>query len=106
MGDGTVRSYLYSVRRFHQLLEGRDPSQETAEALVRRMEGSGNSPRSIGRHIYAWRAYFAFKGLELDLGAPSFSKRLPRWLTDEEWTGLLQVAECPLWDQSLPDRQR
>ena len=70
------------------------------------MEASRNSPRSIGWHIYALKAYFAFKGLELDLGAPSFPTRLPRWLTDEEWTGLLQVAEGPLWDQTLPERAK
>lgn len=59
MGDATVWSYMYSVRRFHQVLDGGEPSQERAEEFVRRMEASGNSPRSIGRHIYALRAYFA-----------------------------------------------
>lgn len=104
MGEATVRSYLYSARRMHRLLDGGEPSQETAEELVRRMEASGNSSRSIGRHIYALRAYFAYKGLELNLGAPAFQKRLPRWLTDEEWSRLLETAERPLWDKNLPQR--
>ena len=82
MGDATVGSYMYSRRRFHQFLEGREPTQETAQEFVRWLEGSGNSPRSIGRHIYALRAYFPFLGIELDLGAPAFHKRLPRWLND------------------------
>ena len=89
MGDTTIRSYLYSARRFYQCLDGREPSQQGAEEFVRWLEDSGNSPRSIGRHIYALRAFFAFKGLDLDLGAPAFQKRLPRWLTDKEWTQLL-----------------
>ena len=106
LGDAAVRSCLHSVRRFHQFLDLRVPIQETVEKHVRWMEASGNSPWSIGRYIYALRAYFAFRGLELDLGAPAFQKRLPRWLTDEEWTGLLQVAEHPLWDKNLPERTR
>lgn len=105
MGDGTIGAYQYTVRRFRTFLGGRPPGQETAEAFVRELE-TGNSPRSIGRHIYALRAYFAFKGLELDLGAPSFQKRLPRWLNDEEWGRLLAVAERPLWDGSLPEQAR
>lgn len=106
MGDSTVKSYLYSVRRFHQFLDGQEVSQETVETFVRELETSGNSPRSIGRHIYALRSYFAFLGLELGLGAPAFQKRLPRWLTDEEWTRLLTAAERPLLDKNLPERPR
>lgn len=77
MGDATVRSYLYSVRRLYQFLGGRELSQEGMEELVRRM-----------------------------LGAPAFQKRLPRWLTDQEWTQLLQAAERPRWDKRLPQRAR
>ena len=54
------------------------------EGFERRMETSGGSPRYIGRHIYALRAYFAFKGLGLGPGAPAFKKRPPCWLTDDE----------------------
>ena len=106
MGDSTVGSYMYSVRRFHRFLGGRELSQEGTEQFVRGLEASGNSPRSIGRHIYALRAYFAFMGLELDLGAPAFHKRLPRWLNEEEWSGLLATAERPLSDKNLPERTR
>jgi site-specific recombinase XerD len=105
-GDATVRAYLYTVRRFHRLLDGGEPSQQAAEEFVRELERAGNSPRSIGRHIHALQAYFAFKGLSLDLSPPAFNKRLPRWLTDEEWAQLLQTAERPLWDKSLPERAR
>jgi integrase/recombinase XerD len=105
-GDSTVRAYLYTARRFRVLLQGAEPDQAVAEAFVRQLEEPGNSPRSIGRHIHALRAYFAFKGLPLDLGAPAFQKRLPRWLTDEEWAHLLQAAERPLWDRNLPERAR
>ncbi len=104
MSDSTVGAYIYTVRRFHRLLDSGEPGQEAVEEFVWQMEVSGNSPRSIGRHIHALRAYFAYLGSTLDLGAPTFHKRLPRWLSDEEWTTLLGVAERPLWDKRLPER--
>jgi integrase/recombinase XerC len=114
MGEGTVRTYLYTVRRFHRFrqvnLSGerkeRAIDQGTAEEFVRQLEADGNSSRSIGRHIYALRAYFAFKGVPLDLGAPAFLKRLPRWLNEEEWASVLETAERPLRDKRFPDRAR
>ena len=106
MGDSTVMGYIYTVRRFHLYLNGREVSQKTMEEFLRELETSGNSPRSVGRHIYAVRVYFAFLGLRLELGAPAFQKWLPRWLTDKEWTQLLQTAERPLWEQGVPVRGR
>ena len=43
MGDSTVGSYMYSTRRFHQFLEDRETTQETAQELVPRLEDSGNA---------------------------------------------------------------
>ena len=106
MGDSTVIGYIYTVQRFHLYLNGREVSQKTMEEFLRELETSGNSPRSVGRHIYAVRVYFAFLGLRLELGAPAFQKWLPRWLTDKEWTQLLQTAERPLWEQGVPVRGR
>ncbi len=106
MGEGTVRTYLYTVRRFQRVLQGRAMDQGTAEEFVRHLEATGNSSRSIGRHIYALRAYFAFKSVALDLGAPAFLKRLPRWLTDDEWASVLETAERPLRDKRFPNRAR
>ena len=100
MGETTIASYIYTVRRFHQFLGDMEPSHEAWEQFVLRLEASGNSPRSIGRHIYALRAYFAFLGLKLGLGAPGFQKRLPRWLSDDEWTRLLAAAEGPLREKT------
>jgi site-specific recombinase XerD len=105
-GQATVRAYLYTVRRFRDPLGETEPSQQAAEEFVRELEKAGNSPRSIGRHIHALQAYFAFRGLSLDLSPPAFHKHLPRWLTDEEWAKLLATAERPLWDKNLPERAR
>ncbi|MCH7665600.1 MAG: site-specific integrase, partial [Acidobacteria bacterium] len=58
-GETTIASYVYTVRRFHRFLAGREPSQEGVERFVHQLEVVGNSPRSIGRHISALRSYFA-----------------------------------------------
>jgi site-specific recombinase XerD len=105
-GDNTIRAYLYTVDRFLTTLNGGSLDLDAARGFVRLLEESGNAPRSIGRHIYALRAYFEFKGLELGLGAPAYEKRVPRWLNDAEWLKLLQATERPLWDPLLPDFAR
>lgn len=105
-GDNTIRAYLYTADRFLANLNGHKLDLQAARDFVRMLEESGNAPRSIGRHIYALRAYFTFKGLKLELGAPAYQKRLPRWLDDAEWLKLLQATERPLWDPLLPDYAR
>jgi len=102
----TIQAYVYSVQQFHARVDGADKDpREAVEEFVRHLSES-NAPRSIGRHIYALRAYFEFKGLKLDMGAPSSPRRLPRWLNKEEWTQLLKHAEAPLWNPKAPQRAR
>jgi len=104
--DSTVDAYLYTVRMFHARVNSSALSREAVEDFVIQLEAAGNSPSSIGRHIYALRAYFEFRGVTLDMGAPSAPKRLPRWLTEEEWEQLLQYAEKPLRETKAPERLR
>ncbi len=105
-GDNTIRAYIYTVGRFLAAINGGGLNRDSARDFVRMLEEAGNKPRSVGRHIYALRAYFEFKGLELELGAPAYEKTLPRWLDDDEWLKLLQATERPLWDPLLPDYSR
>ena len=104
-GDTTIGAYVWTVQRLHRFLDGREVTQQAAVDFVRYLEGS-NSLSSIGRHIYALQAYFNFLGQELELGAPSFTRRLPRWLNDQEWGRLLAYAEQPLFQPGATDRAR
>lgn len=94
-GETTVAAYLYTVERYLSFLEGRESNQDNARAFVESLEVD-NGARSVGRHIYALRAYFQFLGEELELGAPSYPQRQPRWLNDDEWRGVLETVELPL----------
>ena len=75
---------------------------------MRTLEKDGNSPRTIALRIYALQSYFAFLGMELGVGAPSYPKPLPRWLTEEEFTAVLTEAERPLleFDSSRAAKNR
>ena len=102
-GESTILAYVYTVWRYLGFLRGRAPALENAVEFVQSLEAD-NGPRSVGRHIYALRAYFHHLGLDLDLGAPSFPKRLPRWLSDQEWARVLETVEAPLVNPKATDR--
>jgi len=102
-GEETIASYVWVASRFLKFLAGDEVSQESAGSFVRYLEKIGNSASSIARHIYALRAYFEFLDMELELGPPIIKKRLPRWLTQEEWQSLLEYAERPLWNSQSTD---
>jgi hypothetical protein len=91
------------VDRYLDFLGDREPSPPNAREFVEKL-AENNSSRSVGRHIYALRDYFAHLGQELDLSAPSFPQRLPRWLNSEEWDKVLTTVEAPLLKDSAPDR--
>lgn len=94
-GDSTVKVYRQTVGKFLQFLAGEAPAREAAAEFVEMLEES-NSPRSLARHIYALRAYFQWKGIELDMGAPVYRRPLPSLPSIVQWTALLQTAQKPL----------
>lgn len=103
----TITAWSYTVKRFLAFLNG-DP---VAEAGVRRwiesLEDTGNGGHSIGRHLDALRAYFRFLGAEkLNVGNPAFVRKMPRWLTLEEWAKLVEVAIRPLYDPAASEHAR
>lgn len=104
-GQKTIQAYLYTVERYLAFLHGQTPTLENVRGFVKSLEGE-NGPRSVGRHIYALRAYFQHLGQTLDLGAPSYPKHLPRWLSDEEWGRVLEIVEAPLVNPKATDRAR
>lgn len=105
-GDTTVATYCYTVQRYLRFLNGGEVGQATAEGFVLHLEKVGNSPRSVGRHIYALQSYFAFQKVPLELGAPAYPKRLPRWFDDAEWQRLLAYSTQALRAAAPPRKAR
>lgn len=105
-GESTIQAYIYTVERYLSFLAGRLPGQENAREFVQSLEAD-NGPRSVGRHIYALRSYFQHLGQgELELGAPSYSQKQPRWLNDQEWARVLETVEMPLVNQNASEWDR
>lgn len=101
--ESTIQAYLYTVGRFLEFLGGREPDVSNVREFVEHL-AENNSSRSVGRHIYALRDYFAHLGQDLDLSPPSYPKRLPRWLNADEWGKVLSTVEAPLMREHAPDR--
>jgi integrase/recombinase XerD len=102
MSEGSITVYSDSLRRYLEFLEGQEPSAENAWDWVQQLEAGGLSPRTVGRHIYALRAFFVFLGRDLDLGPPAYARHIPRWLTSQEWLMLVTRAEAPLHQKGAP----
>ncbi len=106
--DKTVEAYQ---RDLHQFASTLPPALELTaitpdhiSEFVRRLTAEGQKPSSIARKISAFRQFFKFCCLERglrenpaeSLKAPSQIKRLPKFLTNEQTSALLQAAEAGL----------
>ncbi|KKK53846.1 hypothetical protein LCGC14_3090680, partial [marine sediment metagenome] len=106
-GAVTITTYLYVSSRFQKFLEGAELNEEAARGFLRHLEEIGNSPRTRAQAFYALQSYFAFRGVDFGMGPPDLTEEPPpRWLTDEEWSRLLEEAEKPLGDPALPQRAK
>ena len=105
MADTTLVAWCYSVQRLLRFLGDEELSEDGVRRWIHDLE-KGNSPRSIGRHLDAIRAYFQFKGLTLNIGSPFFVRKLPRWLSQTEWARLLDVTIRPLYDPKASEQAR
>lgn len=99
----TVKEYLGSARRYLDHLDGGEVNEETVREFMQELEAT-NGPRSIGRHIQALRAFFASKGVELDMGQPRFIEKLQRSLRQEEEMKLVDAIEASVTNKSFPER--
>lgn len=105
-GEKTRQAYLYTIGLFRKFLDGRELTPELGKGFLRTFEEKGNSPASINRHIWALKSYFRFKDKEFKLRGLKTVEYIPRYLRDEEWDKLLEVATSPMYDPSLPDAAR
>ena len=112
-GLTTRRAYCWTMELFHHFLDGREPTPELGKEFVRELEGKGNSPSSINRHIWALKSYFRFRIASGIPGAKEFKIRglktqeyKPRFLRDKEWEKLLSTATNPINDPELSSYAR
>ncbi len=92
---GTVESYTYTVRKFLSFLNGEEPNQEHAEEFLEVFRDNGNSPRSRARHITALRHFFMWMDIPLKLKTPYLQRTLPPYVTEKEFTTLMNGATHP-----------
>lgn len=107
------RAYCWTVERFLQFLQGRQPTPELAKAFVKDLEAQGNAPSSINRHIWALKSYFRFRketgvvgAEELKIRGLKTISRKPRFVTDKEWPRLVKVATDAVYDPETGSHAR
>ena len=100
-GDISRRAYLWTAKLFTSFLNGRELTPELAREFIKELEGRGNAPSSINRHIWALKSYFRFKGEELKIRGLKTNKYYPRYLSDKEWDKLLQTATNTIYDPEV-----
>ncbi len=102
----TRRAYRWTVERLHRFLGSKAPSPELGRDFIMSLEGNGNSPSTINRHIWALKSYFRFKGKKFKLRGLSTQEHKPRFLSFEEWETLLATTTRPIYDSNLPEYAR
>lgn len=105
-GSASRRAYLWTAELFNQFLNGREPTTDMAREFVKQLEGKGNIPSSINRHIWALKSYFRFKELELKIRGLKTRQYYPRYLKDKEWDKLLGTANDAIYNPEMPTYAR
>ncbi|MDR3764148.1 MAG: tyrosine recombinase XerD [Acidobacteriota bacterium] len=99
----TVSSYLGDLKLWSEFLDGRgrtvlDATREDMQALMEHLLGHGMDSRSIARKLSALRRFYRYLLLEkaieydptLDVDTPKQWKVLPKALSEEETTALVE----------------
>lgn len=92
----TRELYEREIRRYQEWLDGRKPSQKTAQEYLDHLEAEGKAPNTIAIAGNAIRAYFKGKRQAITLDTPSISLGEPKYITVEELYRILEVADTPL----------
>lgn len=94
--DSTIKTYAKNMVRFQAWLDGRKPSQKTAQKYIDSLEAQGLKPNTIATAANALRDWFRADGQEVKLNAPTIRVGEPRYKTMEELHRILEVADTPL----------
>jgi len=92
----TEKTYGAHVGRFQVWLDGREPSEATAQEYVDHLEEEGKAPNTIATCANALRDYFGQKGQVVKLVSPTIRLGEPRYKTVEEVYRILEGARTPL----------
>lgn len=95
-GKRTKELYESRMRRYLKWLDGRKPSQETAQEFLDDLEAQGRAPNTIAAHGNAIRAYFKEKGQMVSFDTPGITIGEPRYITVEELYRILEACQTPL----------
>ena len=105
-GDSSIAAYTYSVQRFLDFLNGRQPDREAVLAWAKQLLDDGNGASSVNRHIAALRSWFRSRGTELKIRGMKAIRKLPRRLEPQEWQRLLATVCEPLYNKDRPEVAR
>ena len=107
-GPSTRHAYGWTVDLFLRFLDGREPAPDLAKEFIKDLEGRGNKPSSINRHIWALKSYFRFRieagipdAKELRIRGLTTKTEDPLFLSDREWERLLDTATQPVYDPEI-----
>ena len=92
----TREIYESGIRRYREWLDGRKPSQETAQEYLDHLEEKGKAPNTIAVAANAIRAYFKGKRQAITLDTPSIAMGEPKYITMEELYRILEACQTRL----------
>ena len=92
----TRETYNGHVRRFQEWLDGRKPSEGTAQEYIDHLETLGKAPNTIATCANALRAYFSGRRRTVKLHSPTITVREPRYITMDELYRVLGACQTPL----------
>jgi len=92
----TRELYGGEIRRYLNWLNGRKPSQETAQEYLEHLEEEGKATNTIATAANAIRAYFKGRGKPVTLDTAGVSIGEPRYITMEELYRILEACQTPL----------
>jgi site-specific recombinase XerD len=99
----TRKTYVATAKKLLEYLNGRELTSDLARDFIKSEEETGVKATTTNLHIWALKAYFRFKGLELKMHGLRTTRYLPRYLKDDEWGKLLGTTMDALTNPALPE---
>lgn len=92
----TKELYESEMRRYKEWLDGRKPSQKTAQEYLDHLEEKGLAPNTIAVAACAIKSYFKGRHQLVSLDTPGVSTGEPKYITMDELYRILEACQTPL----------